>query len=119
MNKLNSFLSIVALAVISAAPVTTKAADESTTIKGEILDLACYADHGAQGEKHVACAQKCITSGLPVGIKAGDGKVYLVVGEHKPLNKELAPEAGKTVTLKGKLVSKDGVNLLENAEIVK
>jgi hypothetical protein len=66
----------------------------------------------------MACAQKCIASGLPVGIKA-DGKVYLVIGQHKPLNKELAAEAGKVVTLKGKVVSKDGVNLLENAEIVK
>ncbi|MEI8340341.1 MAG: hypothetical protein WCH43_02260 [Verrucomicrobiota bacterium] len=119
MNKIYSFLSIAALALFSALPLTVKAADDSTTIKGEILDLACYADHGAQGDKHMACAQKCIASGLPVGIKAEDGKVYLVVGQHKPLNQELATEAGKVVTLKGKVASRDGVNLLENAEIVK
>ena len=119
MNKITSFLSLAALAAFSALPITAKAQDETTTVKGEILDLACYADHGGHGEKHMACAQKCIASGLPVGLKAEDGKVYLVIGQHKPLNSELAPEAGKVVTLKGKVVSKDGINLLENAEIVK
>jgi len=120
MKKITSVISIAALAVFSALPFTAKAADdEATTVKGEILDMACYLDHGAQGEKHAACAQKCIASGLPVGIKTDDGKVYIVIGAHQPLNKELAPEAGKVVTLKGKAVSKDGVNLLENAEIVK
>jgi hypothetical protein len=119
MNKLISFTAVAALAFFSALPLTAKAADESTTLKGEILDLTCYVDHGGQGEKHMACAQKCISSGLPVGIKAEDGKIYLVVGTHKPINKELASEAGKVVTLKGKVASRDGVNLLENAEIVK
>jgi len=119
MNKITSLLSMAVLAVFSAMTPAAKAADEATTLKGEILDLVCYADHGAQGEKHMACAQKCISSGLPVGIKAEDGKVYLIVGQHKPINKELAAEAGKVVTLKGKVVSRDGVNLIENAEIVK
>jgi hypothetical protein len=92
---------------------------EATVVKGEILDLACYADHGAAGEKHMKCAGKCISSGLPVGIKGEDGKVYIVIGDHKPMNSELAEYAGKVVTLKGKSVSKDGVNLLANAELVK
>jgi len=97
-----------------------KPADQTVSIKGEVLDMACYTDHGAQGEKHAACAQKCIASGLPVGIKSSDdGKVYLVIGQHKPLNSELAEYGGKTVTLKGKLVSRDGINMLENAELVK
>ena len=57
--------------------------------------------------------------GLPVGIKATDGKTYLLVGEHKPLNATLAPLAAKTITVKGKAVSRDGFNMIENAEIVK
>ena len=119
MNKIISLLTVAAVSVFSVLPLTVKAEDETTTIKGEILDLTCYVDHGGQGEKHAACAQKCIASGLPAGIKGEDGKIYLVVGMHKPLNKELAELAGKVVTLKGKAVSRDGVNLLENAEIVK
>jgi hypothetical protein len=61
----------------------------------------------------------CINAGLPVGLKAEDGKVYMLVGEHKPLNSILAQYAAKTVTMRGKLVSRDGINMLENAEIVK
>jgi len=97
------------------------AAEENGTItvKGEVLDLACYLDHGAHGEKHAACAEKCIRSGLPVGLKTEDGKVYVLIGEHKPLNDQLADYAAKTVTIRGKAVTRDGINLLENAEIVK
>lgn len=121
MKKLTSFLSIVAVGVTFALPVlAADKSEETKTIKGEILDMACYLDHGASGEKHAGCAGKCISSGLPVGIKdAADGKVYFVIGEHKPINSELAEYAGKQVTLKGKVATKDGINLLENAEIVK
>ena len=122
MKKL--ILSLTSLSLLAASSLLVRAddktADTTTTITGEILDMACYTDHGAQGEKHAACAQKCIASGLPVGIKSSDdGKVYLVIGEHKPMNDQLAPFGGKTVTLKGKIVSRDGINMLENAEIVK
>ena len=89
------------------------------TVKGEVVDMACYLDHNATGEKHIDCAKKCIESGLPVGIKAEDGKTYLLIGEHKPLNSELVQYAGKTITVKGKLSSRDGINMIENAEIQK
>jgi hypothetical protein len=88
------------------------------TVTGEIVDMMCYVDHNAMGDKHADCAAKCIKGGGPVGILS-DGKVYLVVGEHKPMNDELAEYAGKTVTLKGKMASNGGVTMLENAEIVK
>ena len=89
------------------------------TLKGEIVDLMCYIDHGAVGEKHAKCAQTCIESGGPVGILTADGQLYLVIGEHKPMNKELAPLGGKTVTLKGKIAERNGMKMIENAEIVK
>jgi len=89
------------------------------TVTGEVLDMACYLDHGAHGDGHAACGEKCIASGLPVGLKSADGMVYLLIGEHKPANADLAQYAAKTVTVKGKFVSRDGMNLLENIEIVK
>jgi hypothetical protein len=117
MKTLTTLLSVAAVGLMFALPV--RAQDDTKTITGEVLDMACYLDHGASGEKHAGCAQKCISSGLPVGIKDADGKVYLVIGAHKPLNDELAPLAAKQVTLKGKVVTRDGITLLENAEIVK
>ena len=101
------------------AMAATAAAPTDVTMTGEVLDMACYIDHGAHGEKHAGCAKTCIESGLPVGIKTTDGKVYLVIGEHKPFNKELAEHAAKTITIKGKLVSRDGISMIANAEIVK
>jgi hypothetical protein len=94
--------------------------DASATkeVTGEVVDMMCYIDHNAKGEKHASCGEKCIKGGGPVGI-VSDGKAYLVVGAHKPMNDELAPLAGKTVTLKGKMASNGGMTMLENAEIVK
>jgi len=90
---------------------------ETQTIKGEVVDLMCYLDHGAKGEKHKGCAEKCIKSGGPVGLLSGN-QLYLVIGDHKPMNEELAPKAAQTITLKGKVVEKNGVKMIENAEIV-
>ena len=89
------------------------------TVTGEIVDMMCYVDHNAVGETHgQSCGAKCIKGGGPVGI-VSDGKAYLVVGEHKPMNDQLADYCGKTITLKGKAADRGGIAMLENAEIVK
>jgi hypothetical protein len=91
----------------------------SKEVTGEVVDMMCYVDHNAVGEKHgQSCGAKCIKNGGPVGI-VSDGKAYLVVGEHKPINDQLAEYCGKSVTLKGKMAERGGVAMIENAEIVK
>ena len=110
-------VSPLALAAEEPSKEKLDAAAEKT-VTGEIVDLMCYADHNATGDKHASCAAKCIKGGGPVGI-VSEGKTYLVVGDHKPMNDQLAEYAGKTVTLKGKLASNGGIAMLENAEIVK
>jgi hypothetical protein len=94
-----------------------QASGQTQTLKGEIVDLMCYLDHGAKGEGHRACAEKCIKSGGPVGLLTADDQLYLVIGEHKPMNKELAPKAAQTVTLKGKVVERNGMKMIENAKL--
>ena len=88
------------------------------TVTGEIVDLMCYVDHNATGDKHASCAAMFIKHGGPVGILS-DGKAYLVVGDHKTMNDQLSEYAGKTITLKGKLTTNGGISMLANAEIVK
>ena len=120
------YKSILMSAVVSLAlgaaftlPSRSFAADEGgniQTITGEVVDLMCYLDHGAKGEKHKGCAEKCIAGGGPVGILSGD-QVYLIVGEHQPMNKELASKAAQTVTVKGKVVERSGMKLIENAQL--
>ncbi len=91
----------------------------SKEVTGEVVDMMCYVDHNAVGEKHgQSCGAKCIKSGGPVGI-VSEGKAYLVVGEHKPINDQLADYCGKTVTVKGKMADRGGIAMIENAEIVK
>jgi|SRR5215469_7285251 hypothetical protein len=94
-------------------------AGASKEVTGEVVDMMCYVDHNAVGERHgQSCGAKCIRSGGPVGI-VSDGKAYLVVGEHKPINDQLADLCGKNVTVKGKLAERGGVAMIENAEVVK
>jgi hypothetical protein len=112
---------VVGLGALLAVPAMNFGADSDAATKsitGEIVDLMCYVDHGAKGEKHKGCAEKCIKSGGPVGLLSGDD-LYLVIGDHKPMNDELASKAAQTVTLKGKVVEKNGMKMIENAEIEK
>ena len=118
--------SVVVVASFAVAPLAL-AHDEhgksdsagEKNVTGEIVDMMCYVDHNAMGEGHgQSCGSKCIKNGGPVGI-VENGKAYLVVGEHKPMNDELADSCGKTITLKGKLAERGGIALLENSEIVK
>ena len=96
-----------------------KDAAASKEVTGEVVDMMCYVDHNAMGDGHgQSCGSKCIKNGGPVGI-VENGKAYLVVGEHKPINDQLADSCGKTITLKGKFVERGGIAMLENAEMIK
>jgi hypothetical protein len=116
------FVSTIAFSPLARAAEQGKdSLDASATkeVTGEVVDMMCYVDHNAMGEAHGSkCGAKCIKGGGPVGI-VSDGKAYLVVGEHKPMNEELAQYSGKTITLKGKMAERGGIAMIENAEIVK
>ena len=127
MNQLNILTSWAVATVLAASSVLahegekheSASAAEEVIVTGEVVDMVCYIDHNASGPEHADCAKQCIEMGLPVGIKANDGKTYLLIGEHKPINAELAALVAKTITVKGKAVSRDGFNMIENVEIVK
>jgi hypothetical protein len=106
---------LLALAVLASGA----GAEETKTVKGEVVDLMCYLDHGAKGAKHADCAQTCIKSGGPVGILTADNQLYLVIGEHKPMNDQLASLAAKTITVTGKVVERNGMKMIENTQIEK
>jgi hypothetical protein len=101
----------------------------AASVTGEVIDMACYFDDDASGPEHAACARMCIASGLPVGLKGKDGKIYVLIGKQEPpsaqpaakhesLNAQLAPYAAKIVTVSGTIVSKKGVNVIENAQVL-
>jgi len=88
-------------------------------VKGEVLDLTCYVAYNWSGPKHASCAMDCIKSGLPVGIKTEDGKVYLLTGKEAHVNDELADYAAKIVTVRGKKTALDGFAQIQVEEIRK
>ena len=70
-------------------------------------------DHDSKGEKHAACAQKCIAKGLPVGPLVGNKLYAVIIGSHDSPNEKLAPFAGKLVTMTGALAEKDGMRVID------
>src|SRR6267142_3831799 len=133
MKKLNILISLAAATAFATFPAFAhegethegqagEAAGEEVSVSGEVVDMVCYIDHNAYSgtdPKHVDCAKKCVNLGLPVGLKADDGKTYLLIGQHKPINSELVQYAAKKITVEGKVTSRDGVNMIENAVIQK
>jgi len=89
-------------------------------VTGEVLDMTCYIAYHLSGPDHAECARVCIRNGSPVGIKAQDGKVYLLTGEPgQSVNAELADYAAKVVTIKGRQTVRDGFAQLQVEEIRK
>jgi hypothetical protein len=87
-------------------------------VTGEVLDMTCYIAYHLSGPDHAECARVCIKNGAPAGLKAGNGKVYLLSGQPgEALNAKLADLAAKIVTIKGKETRRDGFDQLQIEEI--
>jgi hypothetical protein len=89
-------------------------------VTGEVLDMTCYIASNLSGPEHAECARVCIRNGEPAGIKAQDGKVYLLTGEPgQSINAKLADYAAQIVTIKGRKTMRDGFAQLQVEEIRK
>ncbi len=126
-----SISKFLVLAVVAACAVWTLSAfahggmemgkAKSVTVKGEIIDLACYLDHGASGAKHQQCALTCLKNGEPMGLLTADGKVYLLLADHqnaKPFD-EAKGFAAQQVEVTGPEASKAGIEGLTVASVKK
>jgi hypothetical protein len=122
----------LAAAVLISASVTallTKWSDRRNShvvgaqeilVTGEVLDMTCYIAYNLSGPDHAECAKVCIRNGAPVGLKAQNGKVYLLTAEPgQSVNAELVDYAAKIVTIKGKQTVRDGFAQLQVEEIRK
>ena len=91
---------------------------KEVTVKGEVIDMTCYVAYNLSGPDHAECARVCIRNGMPVGIKAQDGKVYLLTGQPGySVNAQLADYAAKIVTIKGQETERDGFSQVQVQEI--
>lgn len=87
---------------------------QTQTIKGEVVDLWCYMDHGARGPKHKACAIECAKLGNPIGIVDLKGNVYVAVGSelHQPDRERLIEKMAQEVTVTGTVVRRGGLRMI-------
>lgn len=115
--KKSLLLLLVALLAFSVAAIAQnkdkKVEAKEATIKGEVVDVACYLAKGAKGEGHIGCATACAKGGGTLGVLAADGKLYvsLLPDDHsKDPNAALMDHIGHTVEAKGFVRSKGGVN---------
>jgi hypothetical protein len=108
-----------ALCLPGAAVAAGMGEAPTTTLKGEVIDTACYLDRGAKGEKHKQCALNCLNSGIPPGLLTADGKVYLLLPPHGPHDAydKVKGMAAETVTVKGQVHSEGGLQAMIVSEV--
>ncbi|HVH67550.1 MAG TPA: hypothetical protein VM716_06745 [Gemmatimonadales bacterium] len=80
---LKRILATTAVLALCALPLAAQGhaavAGNEMTITGQVIDMNCHTTNGASGAGHKACAQACAKAGVPLGILASDGTIYLPV----------------------------------------
>jgi hypothetical protein len=99
---------VVALAFAAASAGSALAAP--VTVKGEIIDQACYTkDKANRGEGHKDCGSSCAKKGSPLALVTEKGEVYTITGEYAAnKNAKLVEHFAHTVEVTGEVSEKDG-----------
>lgn len=125
MPKLPSIAWAMALAAVPL-PVLAEGGTP-VTLRGEMIDTWCYysgvmgGPDAVVGSAHHTCAMWCSAGGIPVGLLAEDGTVYMVLklGDDTATNggDALFALASDTVTVEGTAYARDGINYLTIARV--
>ena len=89
------------------------------SVTGEVVDMGCWLGHAARGEKHISCATKCLSQGMPMGLLTTNGTLYLVTLDHDnadPYN-NLKSMAGKNASVTGNLLTRSGMKGIEATKV--
>lgn len=130
-DHMNSFTKPIAIAIASFGllpsagfSVTPDAAPEGKRIqiKGEIIDTWCYysgvmgGPDAVVGSAHHTCALWCSAGGIPVGLLAEDGTVYMIIKIDEDDTSNGSPTAlrmaAHTIEADGMHYERDGLNYL-------
>jgi hypothetical protein len=115
-------------APLPAATAATPAEGEAVTLTGEFIDTWCYfsgvmgGPDAVIGSAHHTCAMWCSAGGIPVGLLAEDGQVYMILS----IEGDDATNGGDgqfalasaTVTAEGRVWRRDGLNYLVVSKIL-
>ncbi|MEP3274788.1 MAG: hypothetical protein ABJN26_00655 [Stappiaceae bacterium] len=128
-DRAKTFFAATGIAV-AALSGTAMAATKSdmVEIKGEVIDTWCYLSgvmggpDAVTGSAHHTCAIWCAAGGIPVGVLAEDGTIYMVLkleGE-EPLAQtdSILKIQSDVITARGQHYLRDGVNYLVVQKVV-
>ncbi|MSU91052.1 hypothetical protein GE300_15795 [Rhodobacteraceae bacterium 2CG4] len=101
---------------------------ERVTVTGEAIDTWCYysgvmgGPEAVVGSAHHTCALWCSAGGIPVGLLADDGTVYMVLkiaGDDTANGGDTQLRiASHEITAEGMLYRRDGINYLVVEQVV-
>lgn len=116
-----------ALLLASTLPAIA-AEGERLTVKGELIDTWCYfsgvmgGPDAVVGSAHHTCAMWCSAGGIPVGLLAEDGTVYMVLKVEGSADTNgsdtLLTLASDTITADGLVYRRDGINYIVVEKVV-
>ena len=122
------FKKALALAVLPLMAPLAATASERIQVTGEIIDTWCYysgvmgGPDAVVGSAHHTCALWCSAGGIPVGLLAEDGTVYMVLKIAQDASSASGDTqlslAAHTVTADGIHYERDGLNYLVVNEVV-
>lgn len=117
----------VALPVFTA-PALAAEQGKRVTVTGEIMDTWCYFSgvmgwyEATLGSAYHTCAMWCAAGGIPVGIAADDGTVYMVLkldGDESVIGTDTMLEIqSDRITADGMLWERDGINYIVVSEVI-
>ena len=121
---------IIALLFLTATGIVGANAKETgkrIQVKGELIDTWCYysgvmgSAEAVVGTAHHTCAMWCSAGGIPVGLLAEDGTVYMIIKVGEDDNSAggdtLLNIASHTISVDGMHYERDGVNYITVANI--
>ena len=106
------------MAVVAALPHDAAATAQRVQVTGEVIDTWCYLSEIMYplGTAHHQCAVWCAAGGIPVGILADDGQVYMVLAfgddDTSAANPKVMEIQSHRVTVDGDLYERDGIKYL-------
>ncbi len=109
---------------LAAAAAAAAATPERVKITGEVIDSWCYLTEimYPEGTAHHQCAIWCAAGGIPVGILADDGQVYVVLklegDATSNANPRLLEIQSHKVSVEGDVYERDGIKYLLVDQVV-
>jgi len=126
--KTRFMAAIVAGLSTVSGPALASENGERIQVTGEAIDTWCYysgvmgGPEAVVGSAHHTCALWCSAGGIPVGLLAEDGTVYMVLkigtDDHSNGGDTLLSIASHSITADGMYYKRDGINYLVVSDVV-